>query len=82
MSTPKKRKYVRKPNCKIPQKTIGLSEPWYSSRQIMRLLQISKRCLQYWRDSGAIPFHKTKRTIKYYQSEIETFIKLSRLGAL
>lgn len=45
-------------------------EKFLSNRDVCRMLQISSRTLQDWRDTGKIPFIQIKGKILYKQSEI------------
>ena len=45
-------------------------EKFLSNRDVCRMLHISSRTLQDWRDTGKIPFIRIKRKILYKQSAI------------
>ena len=45
-------------------------EKFLSNRDVCRMLHISSRTLQDWRDSGKIPFIRIKGKILYKESEI------------
>jgi len=45
-------------------------EKFLSNRDVCRMLHISSRTLQDWRDTGKIPFIRIKGKILYKQSEI------------
>ena len=45
-------------------------EKFLSNRDVCRMLHISSRTLQDWRDTGKIPFIQIKGKILYKQSEI------------
>jgi len=45
-------------------------EKFLSNRDVCKMLQISSRTLQDWRDTGKIPFIQIKGKILYKQSEV------------
>ena len=45
-------------------------EKFLSNRDVCRMLHVSSRTLQDWRDSGKIPFIQIKGKILYKQSEV------------
>lgn len=45
-------------------------EKFLSNRDVCRMLQISPRTLQDWRDAGNIPFIQIKGKILYKESEV------------
>jgi excisionase family DNA binding protein len=45
-------------------------EKFLSNRDVCRMLHISSRTLQDWRDTGKIPFIQIKGNILYKQSEV------------
>lgn len=50
-------------------------EKFLSNRDVCRMLHISSRTLQDWRDTGEIPFIRIKGKILYKQSEIVKWIE-------
>lgn len=50
-------------------------EKFLSNRDICRMLRISSRTLQDWRDTGKIPFIQIKGKILYKQSEINKLLE-------
>ncbi|MDH6534977.1 DNA-binding protein [Parabacteroides sp. 52] len=50
-------------------------EKFLSNRDICRMLQISSRTLQDWRDTGKIPFIQIKGKILYRESEVLKWLK-------
>lgn len=50
-------------------------EKFLSNRDVCRMLQISSRTLQGWRDTGKIPFIQIKGKILYRQSDVLELIK-------
>ncbi len=53
-------------------------EKFLSNRDVCRMLHISFRTLQDWRDSGKIPFIRIKGKILYKESEIKKYLKKNR----
>lgn len=49
-------------------------EKFLSNRDVCRMLHVSSRTLQDWRDAGKIPFIQIKGKILYKQSEIFQWI--------
>ena len=47
---------------------------WLSSEEICRLLMISKRTLQSYRDRGILPFAQVGRKIYYKDSDIDEYL--------
>lgn len=45
-------------------------EKFLSNRDVCRMLHVSSRTLQDWRDTGKIPFIQIKGKILYKQSEV------------
>ena len=52
-----------------------LKEKWLDNQEMMQLLKISKRTLQYYRDDKIIPFSQVGSKIYYKASDIEKFLK-------
>jgi hypothetical protein len=52
-------------------------EKFLSNRDVCRVLQVSSRTLQGWRDTEKIPFIQIKRKILYKQSEILKWLENS-----
>ena len=52
-----------------------LSEKWLDNFDVCRLLHISTRTLQKYRDSGVIPFSQYGNKIYYKASDIEKFLE-------
>ncbi|KAA6324003.1 hypothetical protein EZS27_026618 [termite gut metagenome] len=50
-------------------------EKFLSNRDVYRMLHISSRTLQDWRDTGKIPFIQIKGKIIYKQSEIVKWLE-------
>jgi len=49
-------------------------EKFLSNRDVCRMLHVSSRTLQDWRDTGKIPFIQIKGKILYIESEIMRFL--------
>lgn len=60
-------------------KTIALSqkikEKWLDNQEFIRLMKISKRTAQHYRDSGVIPFAQIGAKIYYKLSDIEELLE-------
>ena len=48
---------------------------WLDNQEVCMMLQISKRTLQRYRDSGTLPFHIIYHKTWYLESEITAFMK-------
>ena len=53
-------------------------ENFLSNRDVCRMLHISSRTLQDWRDNGRIPFIQIKGKILYKQSEVLKWLEQNR----
>ena len=53
-------------------------EKFISNRDVCKMLQISSRTLQDWRDTGKFPFIQIKGKILYKESEIIKFMGNNR----
>ena len=51
-----------------------LGEVWMGNEEVCRLLNISKRTLQNYRDDNLIPFSQINHKIYYRASDIERFL--------
>jgi predicted DNA-binding transcriptional regulator AlpA len=54
------------------------NEQWLNNEAVCRLLQISRRTLQTFRDTGTIPYSKIGRKCYYRASDLEQFINQSQ----
>ena len=59
----------------IPQRPMLNGEPLLDNQEVCMMLQISKRTLQRYRDSGTLPFHIIYHKTWYLESEITAFMK-------
>lgn len=50
-------------------------EKYLSNRDVCKMLHVSSRTLQDWRDTGKIPFIQIKGKILYKQSEINKLLE-------
>ncbi len=50
-------------------------EKFLSNRDVCRMLHVSSRTLQDWRDTGKIPFIQIKGKILYKQSEVFKYLE-------
>lgn len=53
-------------------------EKWFGNEDVCRLLQISKRTLQTYRDTGILPYSRIGRKRYYRVSDIEQLIGQSQ----
>ncbi|MDP3946541.1 MAG: helix-turn-helix domain-containing protein [Lutibacter sp.] len=53
---------------------LSLSEVWLDNSEICKLLNISKRTLQHYRDSALLPFSQIGAKIYYKTSDIELLL--------
>lgn len=49
-------------------------EKYLTNKDVCRMLHVSTRTLQDWRDTGKIPFIRIKGKILYQESEIQSLI--------
>jgi excisionase family DNA binding protein len=54
---------------------------WLSSDEICRLLMISKRTLQTYRDQGTLPFCQVGRKIYYKASDVDEYLEAHYIKA-
>lgn len=54
-------------------------EKFLSNRDVCRMLHISSRTLQDWRDTGKIPFIRIKGKILYQESQISKYLEKNRI---
>ncbi len=54
-------------------------ETWLDNGDVCRLLQISKRTLQYYRDSGKLPFSQINYKCYYKKEDVEMLMKESTI---
>lgn len=54
-------------------------EKWFDNDDVCSLLQISKRTLQSYRDSGILPYSQIGRKCYYRISDIENLINQSQI---
>lgn len=51
-------------------------DEWLDNGDVCRLLNVSKRTLQTYRDIGKLPFSQINHKFFYKQKDVETFLKL------
>jgi hypothetical protein len=56
------------------KKKPALSERWFDNQVVCKLLNISKRTLQHYRDSSLLPFSQIGAKIYYKASDIEAYL--------
>ncbi|NDV93414.1 DNA-binding protein [Dysgonomonas sp. 521] len=54
-------------------------EKWLGNEEVCRLLQISKRTLQYYRDTGKLPFSQINYKCYYKVPDVEKLINESTI---
>ena len=59
----------------IPQRPMLNGEPLLDNQEVCMMLQVSKRTLQRYRDSGTLPFHIIYHKTWYLESEITAFME-------
>ncbi|MCD8102762.1 MAG: helix-turn-helix domain-containing protein [Alistipes sp.] len=52
---------------------------WLDNQDVCRLLHISKRTLQYYRDSGMVPFSRIVNKCYYKASDLQKLIDKSKV---
>lgn len=62
-------------NTKLSLKNKQLSEQWLDNVELMKLLKISKRTAQHYRDNGLISFSQVGNKIYYKLSDVEELMK-------
>lgn len=55
-----------------------VDEEWYTNRDVCRLLGISLRTLQNYRDKGLIPYSQVGHKCYYKISDVEEFMEKNR----
>ena len=60
----------------------GLSQhsTWLDNEDVMKLLHISPRTLQTWRDNGLIPFSKIGAKLYYREEDLQKLLKENLSG--
>ncbi len=67
---------------KVQKRQNPLSEAWLDNSDVVKLLRISTRTLQNYRDSGMIPFSKIGAKIYYKASDVEGLLNANYSGYL
>ena len=52
---------------------------WLTTEEVMKILNCSRRHVQYIRDSNQITFHQHRRTIRYHIDDIEEFLEQGKV---
>lgn len=55
---------------------------WVDSEQVCRMLNISKRTLQNYRDKGVIPYSRIERKMYYKQDDVLKFLESNRIESI
>lgn len=50
------------------------TEKLYDRQDLLQMLHISVRTLQYWRSKGLLPYHKIRNKIYYRQTDVEKLL--------
>jgi hypothetical protein len=53
---------------------------WLNTDEVMKMLQCSRRHVQYLRDSEQLPYSQNGRTIRYQIEDVEAFLNNSKVG--
>jgi predicted site-specific integrase-resolvase len=56
------------------------NEKLYDTADLLQLLHISARTLQYWRKEGIIQFIKVRKKIYYRQRDVEAMLRRNECG--
>lgn len=56
-------------------------KPAYTNEEVCELLKVSKRHLQYLRDTGQINFVQNGRKIYYRAEDLENFFNMNRIAS-
>ncbi|MFO8030762.1 MAG: helix-turn-helix domain-containing protein [Cyclonatronaceae bacterium] len=54
---------------------------WLNTDEVMKMLQCSRRHVQYLRDSEQLPFRQNGRTIRYDIDEVESFLNNHKVSS-
>ena len=59
---------------KLTERNTGM-KTWLDNQDVCRILNISKRTLQSYRDSGKLAFSQINHKIYYKPNDVETFLQ-------
>ena len=59
---------------KLTERNTGM-KTWLDNQDVCRILNISKRTLQSYRDSGKLAFSQINHKIYYKPTDVETFLQ-------
>ena len=59
---------------KLTERNTGM-KTWLDNQDVCRILNISKRTLQSYRDSGKLAFSQINNKIYYKPNDVETFLQ-------
>jgi hypothetical protein len=59
----------------IAKEEAALLNRWLTNKQLMDLLEVSKRTLQNWRDTGTISFSPIGHKIYYQYRDVEAMLQ-------
>lgn len=57
------------------EKDKPFNDTWLNNEEVCKLLKVSKRTLQKYRDEGLLGFSQTGSKIYYKASDVETYLK-------
>lgn len=52
----------------------SLADTWLDNEQLMKLLKVSRRTLQNWRDQGLVSFCQVGSKIYYNRKDVDSFL--------
>jgi hypothetical protein len=52
----------------------SLADLWLDNEQLMKLLKVSRRTLQSWRDQGLVSFSQVGSKIYYKRKDVDAFL--------
>jgi len=58
---------------------LAKQKEWLTTDEVMKLLSISRRHIQYLRDNRRIIFHQEGRTIRYHIDDLNEYMKKNRI---
>lgn len=58
----------------------GTRKKWITTNEVMEMLQVSRRHVQYLRDSGQLPYSQNNRTIRYDIKDVESYLNGGKVG--
>jgi len=59
----------------------GTRPRWLKTCDVMEILQCTRRHVQHLRDSGRLPYHQNRRTIRYDIDEVEAYLNRGKINS-